>query len=116
MAQTDVKDFIDDLDAGIFEQKFAHMLSEVALAAVIHNKTGKVSIEFTIQQIAEGSQVMITHKLKNSKPTKRGMTTEEDKTQTAMFVAKGGAMSALPPAENALKQLDVFANNNMKEN
>lgn len=103
MPQTDVNDFIEELGAGVFKEKLAHILSEAALGTVHFgqgNKKGKVTIELTLQQIGENEQVIVSHKLSNSIPTKRGKKSEEDITETPFYVGKGGVLTINPPKED----------------
>ena len=46
MAKTNVHEFLEDLDAGIFENKLATALSEVALGVLSNDKQGTVKVEF----------------------------------------------------------------------
>ena len=103
MSKTNVNDFIDELGAGVFKEKLGHVLSDAAMATVMHgigNKKGKVCIEFTFQQIGENEQVVVSHKLSSSLPTKRGKKSEEDTTDTPMFVGKGGILTIDQPKED----------------
>ena len=103
MSDTDVVDFIDELGAGVFKEKLAHILSDVAQGVVLHggkNKKGKVVIELTLQQVGDNEQVMIGHGLKHVTPTRRGKRSEEDVSHTSMFVGKGGEMTINPPKED----------------
>ena len=100
--KTNVDDFINELGAGVFKEKLAHALSDAALGTVLHgdkSRKGKVVIEISLSRFGENDQVIIGHKLGLSVPTKRGKRTEEDTTDTAMFVGKGGAMTIDPPME-----------------
>ncbi|GAB3099858.1 hypothetical protein G8770_03715 [Aestuariicella hydrocarbonica] len=102
MSETNVMDFLEELGAGIFKEKLAHALSEAALGTIIHGngtKKAKVSIELTFKQIGENDQVSISHKLAHITPTKRGKKSEEDTTETAMFVGRGGVLSVSQPRE-----------------
>jgi hypothetical protein len=102
MPQTNVDDFISELGAGVFKEKLAHILSEAAMGTILHGngKKGKVTLEFTIDQISDNDQVMVFHKLSHSTPTKRGKKSEEDTTATPFYVGKGGVMSINVPEEN----------------
>ena len=40
--QTDVDEFVSELEAGIFKDRLAMMLTETALGAVMFNRKGKV--------------------------------------------------------------------------
>ncbi|MDP8051026.1 hypothetical protein QJU23_01140 [Pasteurella atlantica] len=108
MNKTNIHDFMGELDAGIFEQKMAAALSDVALGVVNHNKEGKVTLEFKVKKMdSDNPQVQISHKLTYAKPTKRGKSSEEDTTATPMYVHKGGKLSVTPEkVDNALYQRD----------
>ncbi|MDP8078361.1 hypothetical protein [Phocoenobacter skyensis] len=97
MAETNIYDFMNELDAGIFERKVATALSDVALGVVTHDKVGKVTLEFSVKKMdSDNPQVQISHKLTYAKPTKRGKSSEEDTTATPMYVHKGGKLSVTP--------------------
>lgn len=107
MPQTNVKDFIEELGAGVFIEKLAHVLSDAALATITHGngtKKAKVTIELSLKQLGDNNQVSISHKLAHVTPTKRGKRSEEDITETAMFVGKGGVMTINPPKEEITGQ------------
>lgn len=119
MQSTNVKSFISDLSAGIIEEKLGVILSKVALATALHgeaNKKGKVAVEFTFQRFGEGEQVMIAAKLSCSAPTKRGKSTEEDTTDTPMFVGKGGVLSVSAPKEDNNGQFQLIPGTEQKKN
>ena len=87
MAKTDVHEFLGELDAGIFENKLATALSEVALGVLAHDKQGTVKVEFTLKKAdSDNPSVQIQHKLSYVKPTKRGKSAEEDTTATPLSV------------------------------
>lgn len=99
---TNVKDFIGALGAGVFETKLSALLSQAAHGTILHgrgNKKGKVTVEFTLQQVGENSQVIVSHRLSHSTPTARGKKTEEDITETPMHVGKNGKMTEDAPKE-----------------
>lgn len=106
MAKTNIHDFLGELDAGIFENKLATALSDVALGVLNHDKQGTVKLEFTLKKMdSDNPQVQIQHKLSYVKPTKRGKSSEEDTTATPMYVHKGGALSVTPDKE----QMPMFS-------
>lgn len=110
MPQTNIDDFISEIGAGIFKEKLAHALSEAALGTVLHGngtKKGKVSVEFTFKQIGENDQVVISHKLSHVTPTKRGKASEEDTTETPMFVGRGGVLTIDQPKEDHKGQFSL---------
>lgn len=79
--KTNVADFIGECNAGILQEKLALALSDAAMAQLNHgvgSKKAKVSLEFTFQQMGDNDQVIVSHKLTTSNPTKRGKKYEED--------------------------------------
>ena len=109
---TNLNDFMGELGAGVFQAKIEHCLSEAALNTILHgsgNKKGKVTMEFTFTQIGENDQVVVSHKLVSSTPTKRGKRVEEDLTDTPMFVGKYGVLSVEPPKEEMTGQFHLRA-------
>lgn len=97
MPQNNIPDFIGELDAGLFENKLATALSEVALGVLANDKQGKVTVEFSFKKMdSDNPSVQIQHKLSYTKPTKRGKSSEEDTTATPMYVHKGGVLSVTP--------------------
>lgn len=99
---TDVKTFLEDLNGGVFEEKLSTVLSDVAANVVTQGKPGKVQVTFDIEQIGNGYQVQVKHKLTYSKPTLRGKVTEEDTTITPMHLGRGGRMTLFPEGQEML--------------
>lgn len=101
--KTDVAEFIGECNAGVMIEKLGLALSDAALAQINHgagSKKAKVTLEFTLQQMGDNDQVIVSHKLATSTPTKRGKKSEEDVTDTAFFVGKGGKMTINAPEED----------------
>jgi hypothetical protein len=90
MKPTDLNAFMNDLNAGIFAQQVANALSEVGAAVVNFSKKGQIKLTFDISQIAESSQVKITHKLEYAMPTRRGSKREDSALDTPMYVTPKG--------------------------
>ena len=103
-AVTDVAEFFSDLDGGMLDRKLSIALSQVAAAAVDHDKVGEVSIKFSFKKIPGTHQVHCEHLLKFSKPTLDGKAGEEEKRSTPLHVGKFGRLSLAP--ENQLAFLD----------
>ena len=103
-AATDVAEFITDLDGGTFDRKLSMALSQVAAAAVDHDKVGEVSIKFSFKKIPGTMQVHCEHKLSFTKPTMDGKAGEEEKRTTPMHVGKFGRLTLAP--ENQMSFLD----------
>ncbi|UKH48581.1 translation elongation factor [Vibrio phage vB_ValP_FGH] len=108
--KTNVADFIGECNAGILQEKLALALSDAAMAQLnngVGSKKAKVSLEFTFQQMGDNDQVIVSHKLTTSNPTKRGKKYEEDMTDTAFFVGKGGVLTIEPPKEDDSGQFNL---------
>lgn len=111
---TNVHEFVGALGAGVFEKKLAVLLSQAAEGTVLHgrgNKKGKVTLEFTLQQVGENSQVIVSHRLSHSTPTARGKKSEEDISETPMYVGKGGKMTETAPREESTGQFALVKTN-----
>lgn len=110
MSKTNVDDFIGELGAGTFKEKLAHVLCEAALGTVMHEtgaKKGKVTVEFSFARVGDNDQVIVSHKLVHSIPTRHGKRSEENTTQTPMFVGKGGVLTINPPVEEERGQFNL---------
>lgn len=103
-AATDVSEFFQDLDGGVFDHKLSIALSQVAAASVDNEKTGEVSIKLTFKRIPGTTQVHCEHTLKFSRPTMDGKAGEEEKRTTALHVGKYGKLSVAP--ENQMSFVD----------
>jgi hypothetical protein len=99
---TSVADLMGDLDAGIFEQKLARSLSDVAMGVIATGKKGKVVITLDMAQIANSNQVNLEHSLKYVKPTGNGRVTGENTTATPMHVGVGGKLTLFPDNQEKL--------------
>ena len=95
---TNVPDFLGELDAGVFINKIAGALNTAALGVLNNGSKGKVVLTFDIDRMGnsiEEKRVMIKHKLQYITPTPRGKVSEEDTTETPMFVNRGGKLTIL---------------------
>lgn len=111
-SKTNVNEFLGELNAGILIGQLGLTLSEAALATVLHgkgNKKGKVTVEFSFSQIGENDQVVVSAKLSKSVPTQRGKKSEENVTDTPMFVGKGGVLTIDAPKEDDSGQFNLGA-------
>lgn len=99
---TDTTKFLQDLDGGVFEQKLAHVLSEAAASAIDHDKESTVTIKLKLKRIGTSYQVAVTHQLAFSMPTDRGKKTEEDTTETPMYVGTGGKVTLFLEGQSQL--------------
>ena len=88
---TNVPDFLGELDAGVFMNKIAGALNTAALGVLNNGSKGKVVLTFDIDRMGNS----IKHKLQYVTPTPRGKVSEEDTTETPMFVNRGGKLTIL---------------------
>lgn len=103
--KTVVPEFLGELDAGIFENKISAALNAAALGVLNNGGKGKVTIEFDLSRMSnsmEEKRVMIAHKLKFTTPTPRGKSSEEDTTETPMYVGKGGKLAIMQEGQGQL--------------
>ena len=100
---TDLNEFLSECNAGVLAEKISLALSDAALAQVTVAEKGKkaqVGLVFTFQRMGENAQVVISHKISTNIPTKRGKKAEEDTTETAFHVGKGGRLSINAPTDD----------------
>jgi hypothetical protein len=98
VAQTDVHEFLSELDGGNFETRLARALSTAAAAAFDHDAKAKVTVEFTLTRIPDTlAQVRVEHRLAYKRPTQLGSSAEDAKNATVMHIGFGGVLSILPP-------------------
>lgn len=102
MKQDQLYDLFGELDAGVFINKVTRGLADVALGAVTTNKAGKVILTFDVKQIGTSNQVHIKHSIKMIKPTPNGKVTEENSTETPVYVGTGGALTVFPDKQEPL--------------
>lgn len=93
---TDINALLDDLDAGVFREKVARAVSDVALGVVQNGKAGDVTIKLSMKQIADSRQVHCDHKVTFTQPTAKGKKSEENTTSTPLHVGRGGKLSLFP--------------------
>ncbi|MBE0148281.1 hypothetical protein FOT80_02590 [Serratia fonticola] len=103
--KTNVPDFLGELDAGVFLNKISAALNATALGVLNNGGKGKVVLEFDLDRLSnsvEEKRVSIKHKLKFVTPTPRGKVSEEDTTETPMYVGKGGKLTILQEDQGQL--------------
>lgn len=121
MKQTDVNEFFNDLDGGVFTEKLGTVLSDVAAHVMDYGNGGKVTITLDMKRIGSSFQVGINHKLAYTKPTARGKISEESTTETPMHVGRGGHLSQFPENQSQLfgkkgESFDADTGEIMKDN
>ncbi|MDP5208873.1 hypothetical protein [Microbulbifer sp. 2205BS26-8] len=99
---TNVNRFISELDGGVFEEKLAHILSDVASAVTDYDRKGEVQITLKVGKIKNSHQVQIEHTLKYKKPTNHGSISEDNATSTPMYVGTKGALSLFPEKQDQM--------------
>jgi hypothetical protein len=70
---TNIPDFFGELDGGVFENKLAAALNEVALGVLNNGQKGKVQVTFDLSRLSnslEEKRVTIQHRLSFTKPTR----------------------------------------------
>lgn len=90
MKPTDISQFLNDLNAGVFAAQAGKAISDVAAGTVEYGKKGKVTITLEFSQIGESNQVKINHKLDYTEPTRRGSKREDTALDTPMYVTSKG--------------------------
>jgi hypothetical protein len=103
---TDISELLPELHGGVLIEKINRALSAVALGVVYtesKKRSGKVTIEFELQQIGDSHQVAMTHKIAWTAPTNRGKKSETDVSDTPLHVGRGGRLTTYPE-----KQDDLF--------
>lgn len=99
---TNISEFFDDIDGGVFAEKLSRALSDVAAGVIDHNKPGELTIKLKMKRIGSSYQLGINHKLSYVKPTAKGKVTEENTTETPMHVGSGGKLSLFPENQGQL--------------
>ena len=102
MKQAELYDLFGELDAGVFLQKVSRGLADCALGAVTTGKPGKVVLTFDLKQIGTSNQVHIKHSIKMAKPTPNGKVTEENATETPVYVHTVGKLSVFPDKQEPM--------------
>ena len=105
-AATNVGEFIEDLDGGVFERTLSVALSQVAAAVIDHAKAGKVAVQFDLKKVDGTAQVTVAHKLVYTRPTAAGKASEEETRSTVLHVGQYGRLSLVPES-----QLDLIKRN-----
>lgn len=94
--ETNPSELIEDLDGGVFAQKIGAALSQVAGGVVEHGRKGRVSITLDLERIGNSSQVKCAHKLTYKQPTSKGAVSEDNTTETPLYVNAGGELTLFP--------------------
>lgn len=101
--QKDFSHTLLHLDAGMVQKKLTEALSAAAIGTVNFDKQGEVTLNFKIKRMSDTGQVGIAHTVKSVVPTANGKITEENTTNTAMWVHTSGLVTV-----TSEKQGDIF--------
>lgn len=101
---TNLEQLFEELDAGVFGQKAARALSDVALGVINNERsvTGEVALIFKVKRIGNSRQVEVAHCLKYTRPTANGKASEENTTSTPLYVGQRGALTLIPDTQQKL--------------
>lgn len=104
--QTDVTQFLSEIDAGRLEAQLGHALSLCGRALLENDGTSKITLSFDLKRVAGSGQIQVASKMQYKHPTRAGELSEMCKGNTLMHVGRGGRLSFMP--EN---QTDLFKSN-----
>ena len=96
---TEINQFLNDMDGGVFSERIGRILSEVAAGVMDNAKAGKVVLTFDIKRVEGTYQVAIDHDISYKRPTAHGAIQESNKTKTLMHVDVGGEMTLFPKSQ-----------------
>lgn len=99
---TDVSEFVTDLDGGALAARLGAIISEVAGSVVDHDKKGSITLSLSFARIGNSYQVAVEHKLSYSRPTAKGKASEEHTTSTPMHVNTGGRLTLFPENQSQM--------------
>lgn len=96
MSENIFTNVLPDLEGGVFPAKIDQALKDVALGVISHDKAGSVTIKLDLSKIKGTHQVRMKHKVSYSQPTLNGKKTEENTTDTPLFVGQNGSLTITP--------------------
>ncbi|SFM72185.1 hypothetical protein [Marinobacter pelagius] len=99
---TDLPQFINDLDGGVFAEKVSRALSDVAAGVIDFDDKGELTIKLKFARIGNSYRVGIKHALTYKVPEANGSYSQENTTESVMHVNSGGRMSMFPENQNQL--------------
>lgn len=98
---TNVKEFIETLNGGIFNRQLSIGLSEVAAALVEHGGKGELTISIKMEQVGNTKQIKLPTTLKYTRPTSSGKRIEDFESVSLMYLG----MSGLVPFREEQEQM-----------
>ena len=99
---TDLPEFVNDLDGGVFAEKVARALSDVAAGVIDHDDKGELTLKFKLQRVGNSYRVGIKHQLTYKVPEANGSYSQNNETESVMHVNPGGRMTMFPENQNQL--------------
>ncbi|MCE0760704.1 hypothetical protein LWH94_16045 [Marinobacter sp. G11] len=99
---TDLPQFINDLDGGVFAEKVSRALSDVAAGVIDHDGKGELNIKLKLERIGNSYRVGVKHALTYKVPEANGSYSQENTTESVMHVNTGGRMSMFPENQSQL--------------
>lgn len=94
---------LEDLDAGMFQQKIAAAMTDAGRAAIGYAKNSKVTIVLTYHPISNTRQCQVTHQISSDVPHEFGNTVDKDTKTTPVYIHDDGRQSITPQ-----NQKDMF--------
>ncbi|MBT11382.1 MAG: hypothetical protein CMI02_05025 [Oceanospirillaceae bacterium] len=99
---TDLPEFINDLDGGVFAEKVSHALSDVAAGVIETDKNGEVTLKFKLGRVGNSHRIQIKHSLTYKVPERNGNYSQENTTESVMHVNRGGRITVFPEDQGQL--------------
>ena len=98
---TSIPDFMSSLGAGVTEQIMAKVLTDTAMAVLVHGgkRNGKVTLELTLDKMSEDSDVgvKVNAKLAYKMPTQKGSKQEDETRESVFFMDPQKGLVDTPP-------------------
>ncbi len=99
---TDLPEFMNDLDGGVFAEKIARALSDVAAGVIDYDDKGELTLKFKLSRIGNSYRVGIKHQLTYKVPEANGSYSQDNLTESVMHVNPGGRMSVFPENQHQM--------------
>lgn len=99
---TDTKQFLADLNGGVFSEQIGVAISEAARGSVNFGANGKVVITLDFKRIAQSNQANVKCGLKFIAPTAKGRKTEEYTSETPVYVNSDSDVTLFPKDQGQL--------------
>ncbi|MGP5656755.1 MULTISPECIES: hypothetical protein [Psychrobacter] len=105
--QTNVENFIGEVNAGVLAKQIGHALSDVAESVIAHEDKGEITLKIKMAPSKNISQVELDYQLSYKAPkARKGFRSESTPGDTLMYVGRGGQLSTFPEHQG-----DIFKQN-----